>query len=178
MATELDVHIAEYSALTTRCTYFTNIQNVVLSAFIGWLTFMIGFMITHPTYYIFWGTILGSQVFGIISAWLLYEEYNIVRYLESSLRPLIMNILNHDNFWQYQVYNKKKRTKYYKVWESFGVIIAFFIIFLTTIIRIVFRYWECLGDTLGLALNLLAFILYTYRTYCAVRIRWDSWGKV
>lgn len=168
---EIDLHIAEYNALTTRCTYFTNIQNLVLSVLVIWLTVMIGLWIKNPTYYISWGTILGSQIFGVISAVLLYEEYNIIRYLESELIPKIETLIPKKQFWQYQTFLITQRKESYKIWEFGTVIFTVMIIIGISLSRIP---WE-LGDLFGLILNLLALFVFTSKTYSAAKIRWNKW---
>lgn len=168
---ELDLHIAEYNALTTRCTYFTNIQNVVLSVLVIWTTVMIGLWIEKPTYIISWGTILGAQAFGIISAVLLYEEYNIIRYLESVLKPLIDSLIHKEQFWGYQSFLITQRKKSYKIWEFSTVILTGFIITAVAVTRIP---WEW-GDLLGFILNVFALYVFGSKTYSSAKIRWNSW---
>jgi hypothetical protein len=168
---ELDLHIAEYNALTTRCTYFTNIQNVVLSVLVIWTTVMIGLWIKNPTYLISWGTILGAQAFGIISAVLLYEEYNIIRYLESVLKPRIGTLIYNGQFWGYQSFLIKQRKESYKIWEFSTVILTGFIITVVAVTRIP---WEW-GDFLGFILNFFALYVFGSKTYSSAKIRWNHW---
>ena len=168
---QIDLHIAEYNALTTRCTYFTNIQNLILSVLVIWLTVMIGLWIKNPSSIIAWGTILGSQIFGILSAVLLYEEYNMIRYIESFLKPIINNLLNKKIFWEYQSFLISQRKESYKIWEFSIIIITGIIIITVSITRFPWDY----GDFIGFVLNFLTLYVFGSKTYSAAKLRWDSW---
>jgi hypothetical protein len=168
---EIQLHLGEYNALTMRCTYFTNIQNMLLSALIIWITVMITLWVSRPNIFIYWGTVFGVQVFGLISTWLLYEEYTIIQYIESDLKPRITNLINHKEFWNYQSFLKTKRTNKYKAWEFIGVMIATSLIIVTALVRIPWD-WR---DIVGCGINMIILVLFAYRTYYAVKIRWNSW---
>ena len=169
---EIQLHIAEYNALTTRCTYFTNIQNIVVSVLVIWITAMIGIWISKPSYFVFWGSILGAQAFGIISAVLLYEEYNIIRYLESKLKPIIETLTNKRSFWGYQPFLITQRKNTYKIWEFSSVIVTGIVILGITIMRI--PSW-ILGDYFGITLNLIVLYIFFSKTDDASEIRRNSW---
>jgi hypothetical protein len=169
---QIDLHIAEYNAITTRCTNFTYIQNVVLSLIVIWITAMIGFWIAHPdSYYISWGALLGAQAFGIIFAALVYEQYNMVRYIESYLRPIIIRFVKNDTIWFYESFLITQRKDAYKIWEFSSVIITGILIIVLAIIRIPWK----LGDLLGFILNSLAVYMFTMKIYDGAKIRWNKW---
>jgi len=169
---EIQLHIAEYNALTTRCTYFTNLQNVVVSVLVIWITAMIGLWISKPSYFVAWGSILGAQAFGVISAVLLYEEYNIIRYLESHLIKQIKKLIKGEKNWDYQSFLITQRTDSYKIWEFATVIIAGIVILGVGFVRLPF--WE-IGDYFGISLNIITLYVFGSKTYAAAKIRWNFW---
>src|SRR5437868_11391866 len=83
---EVDLHIAEYNAMTTRCTYIMSIQNIILAALVGGLA-AIANSKRDDLFYV-WVIIFGIQAFLFLSGWFFYENYLIVRYIEGYLRPL------------------------------------------------------------------------------------------
>jgi hypothetical protein len=169
---EIHVHLAEYNALTSRCTTFTYILNVVLTLTVGWITTMIGFLVSQPdSWIISWGSILGAQLFGILFSVLVYEIYNMVRYLESHLRPLVKSLIEKENIWYYESFLMSQRKETYKIGEFSTVIIAGVIILIIAIMRIPWK----LGDLLGFVLNLIALYIFTMKIYDGAKIRWNKW---
>jgi hypothetical protein len=168
----IQLHIAEYNSLTTRCTNFTYIINAVLSLIVVWLTAMIGLWISKPQLNIIpWGALLGSQIFGIIFATLVYEQYNMVRYIEGYLRPEIEKLVNNKIFWYYESFLISQRKDTYKIWEfSSAIATAIFIIALA-IVRAP-REWI---DFLGLGINLVLLVVLSSKLYDGAKIRWNKW---
>ena len=170
---EIQLHLAEYNALTTRCTYFTNIQNLLLTALVILVT--AGLLVSwnyEPIYVFRWGILFGMQVIGIISAQLFYEENKIIRYLESELKPMIKHSIGGDHFWKYQLFVAKQRSNKYVIWEYSGVIIAATIVAVIAVTRI--SKWE-LGDFIGLFLNIVLLIIYMVMTSYAAKTRKHFW---
>lgn len=174
---EVQLHIAEYNALTTRCTYFTNIQNVLLTAVVIWVT--AGLLVSwhyEPAYVFRWGILFGMQVLGIISAELFNEENKIIRYLESELKPLLADLIGNKAFWNYQFFIKKQRSDKYEVWEFTGVLIAVAVSALIAITR-VSEGWG-IGDFVGLGANVVLTVIYGVMTWYAVDTRHKFWKKI
>jgi hypothetical protein len=106
----LDVHIAEYHALTTRATNYIVMGKAIwplMLSFIGaliaiwehlspWQSDKYGFVI------LVWGGLLGIQLILILWTFLVYEQYRIVRYTEKELAPLVVKIIGTSDFWQYE----------------------------------------------------------------------------
>ena len=90
----LQLHIAEYQNLTTRCDYWITIQVALLPLFfvvIGMVATMWS-SIRHPAL-LAWGGLLVIEM--IVINWLRIgaEIYNAVTYVECELRPLIRSEL-------------------------------------------------------------------------------------
>ena len=108
---EVDLHIAEYNALTTRCTNFANINNILLTALVAWVLVIVTIWDNKFEHLLTWSLILGSQIIAYINAIFLYENYNIVRYIENHLKPKIGQLLGIDSFWCYEEYLVKQRKR-------------------------------------------------------------------
>ncbi len=172
---EIQLHLAEYNALTTRCTYFTNIQNVLLTAVVIWVTGGLLVSWNHEPIFVFrWGILFGMQVIGIISAQLFYEENKIIRYLESELKPTIIHSIGSDRFWKYQLFVAKQRSNKYVIWEYSGVIIAAIVVALIAVTRL--SKWE-IGDFIGLFCNIVLLVIYMVMTSYAVTTRQHQGGR-
>lgn len=174
---EIDLHIAEYDVLINRATYFINIQFVLLTALIAWVV-VLGQIWNPQLGYIFnWALIIGAQVLGIINANMLWENYCIISYIETDLKPKIIKLTNKDGFWGYEPFlSKLRETKKTKnsmtLMDFIGTLMAFIIIIATTIYR--FNNWIIL-DWLGLILNILLFVVLFMKTYQTVKLRLNSW---
>jgi hypothetical protein len=174
---EIDLHIAEYNTLTTRATYFINIQFVLLTALIAWIV-VIG-QIWNPKidYLLNWGLLLGSQIIGVINANMAWETFSIVRYIESDLKPKIRHLIKKDSFWSYESYLIIQRGgKFNKKWvpfmDFFWVVLAAFVFIGITIYRI--QNWFYI-DWLLAILNLLLLVFLAIRTYQTVMMKVHSW---
>lgn len=171
---QIQIHLAEYSALTTKETYFITLQNSVLGVMILWSTYMTGLSLSKPENNILgWVTILGIQIFGIISAFLLYEQYEIVSYIEDHLKGLINELLNKNNiFWKYQTVINSHRTIKYSIWEYSWVTASLVLIS----VFFYFRFPKNCNDYIGLLINLIALIVFGIRTHQAIKLR-KTFGK-
>jgi hypothetical protein len=174
---KIELHIAEYNALTARCTYYTNIQKIILTAGMTLVAGLIASWKVEPEYnYIFrWGILCVLQIFGIISIRLFSDEYNLIYYIESNLRPKIMELIGEEiaSFWNYQAFNAKTRSKLYKRVERLAagyleVILAlFFILFIAVAEQ---PLWG-INDSIGLVISILICIFFARTTSDTVRIR-------
>lgn len=170
---EIQLHLAEYNALTTRCTYFTNIQNVLLTAVVIWVTG--GLLVSwnyQPAFIFRWGILFGMQIIGIISALLFYEENKIIRYLESELKPTIKRLIGSGHFWKYQIFIAKQRSDKFVIWEYSGVIIGGAVVAVIAITRL--SNWE-IEDFVGLSCNIILLVIYMVMTSYAVKTRKQFW---
>ncbi len=58
---EIQLHLAEYNALTARATYFLNIQNILLTVLVAWIGIMANIFFSSPNAnsLIVWGGAFG-----------------------------------------------------------------------------------------------------------------------
>jgi len=174
---EIELHIAEYEALINRATYYINIQFILLSALIAWIVVIGQIWKTNLEYILNWALIIGAQIIAIINANMLWENYCIISYIETELKPEIQKIINKKTFWGYEVFlSKLRKTKTAKNTMKFmdfiGSLIALIIIIATIIYR--FPNWV-VWDWFGLILNLLLFVALFMKTNQTVMLRENSW---
>lgn len=108
-AAQLQLHIAEYQALTNRCNYWMSIQVALVPLFFlvaGVCAKMWGFL---PGGLVIWGSLLVSQVIAIIWLHTTQEVYTAVTYIECQLKPRIQTVLGSTAFWSYESFLDKKR---------------------------------------------------------------------
>src|ERR1035437_1582577 len=173
----IDLHIAEYNALTTRATYFTNIQSILLTVFIAWVVVMGNLWDLKSENIVSWGLILGAQLIAFINANFTDGYYTIVAYIENDLKPKIRELIKKDDFWGYEPYLVKKRSKKYKnkamVGFEFSVVtLSLFVI----IINAAYRFpnkdqWDWIGCILNFTLLIFIFL----KTYNTVKVRLRNW---
>jgi hypothetical protein len=174
---EIDLHIAEYNALTTRSTYFINIQFVLLTALIAWIIVIGNIWNTKLEYLLNWALLIGAQLLGIINAIMIWESYCIISYIENDLKPKICNIIKNKTLWGYEPFllklREKKQTKISMIFiDFFGTIMAGIIIIATVIYR--FHNWIS-WDWLGCFINVLLFVALFIWTYQTVKLKVNSW---
>ena len=172
---EIDIHIAEYNALTTRCTYFINIQNILLTALIAWIVVIGTIWNSNFEYILTWSFLLGCHIIALINVNFSYEHYNIVRYIERDLKPKIKKLIANEIFWNYESYlveERKNNNIWIIVFEYLAVILSVLTIITICIFRI--PHWVRL-DFFGFSLNILLFLLLLTKTRQTVKIRISSW---
>src|SRR6185503_6989078 len=98
----VDLHIAEYNALTSRCTYFFNFQIVLLTAILAAIAVMSTLWNTRQTWLLGWGPLFILLILTNISATIFVEQYKMVRYIETKLKPSLTKLIVRDEFWEYE----------------------------------------------------------------------------
>lgn len=103
----IQVHLAEYSALTTRNTYWLTLQFALWPTAIIFLA-LIGQMWPSPTsvglrHFLLWAGLAGLQVIGQVWYLAAREQYANVAHLENVLRPRVLAALGGaKNVWLYE----------------------------------------------------------------------------
>src|SRR5437868_4189465 len=87
----IQLHIAEYQALTTRGSYWIILQASLIPIVPIYLALAVevwksGTIVREV---VIWIAVAGLQLIGIVWGQTLVEGYNVVRYIECYLRPLI-----------------------------------------------------------------------------------------
>jgi hypothetical protein len=116
-AARLQLHIAEYNALTTRCTYWLTMLNATwpLLVFVLALAAQLEKIVARP--WLLWFASLSIQfiVYGYFH--IIGENHTAVYYMEHVLRPLILSESVGDDFWQYESFVKGHRPTPPGIWE-------------------------------------------------------------
>ena len=122
---------------------------------------------SFPRPFMLWGSGIVLQIMMIALVQLLIEQYQIVRYVEARLRPLVQSIVGDALFWQYEAWLGKGRTRAPMIWEypvAPGIAVA---VIVAAIISWPFSAW----DYGGLTVNLVLLCTVVLRTYAAIRTR-------
>ena len=121
----LQLHLAEYQALTTRNTYWITLQ------FALWPILLIYFALVAQVWnsmargLLVWGSGLVTQTVVLTLYWTGFEQYNNIRYIERELRPLVNKLVGNRQFWRYERYLKPQRTSWYMLGECAPSLLTF-----------------------------------------------------
>ena len=100
----LTAHLAEYSALTTRCTYWIALQYglwPLVGIFLALVT-QVWSAFNHSL--LVWGSAFIVQMIMLAYIQTLREIYNAVRYIEREVRPAVQNLVGEESIWRYESY--------------------------------------------------------------------------
>ena len=183
------LHIAEYQALTTRATYFITIMAGMFPLFILYLAvvsqlikpangaFTDAFirLLTVPTGVraaFVWGNFFIFQVIVTALEHLLLEQYGIVLYLESRVRPLLQQLVGKGEFWNYEAFQTQaKRT------SRFGEV-ANPIVVCVSLLAVIWKLPNFLrSDYVGMTANLFLLAWLIFVTVEVVRTR-HEWERI
>ncbi|MGA9997667.1 MAG: hypothetical protein WBP93_19790 [Pyrinomonadaceae bacterium] len=155
-ASLVQLHIAEYQALTTRASYWIVLQFGLLPVVPIYLTLAAqvwesGAIVKEA---VIWGTVAGLQLLGLVWTQTLIEMYAAVSYIELYLRPLVKSIVDTDRvFWGYELYLIKNRPAP-ALWGDLGIPSLILIVLVTTFLirlRVISR-WDICGVIVNLIL--------------------------
>ncbi len=99
----LNLHLAEYQALSTRCTYWITLQYAALTVILISLT-LAATLWTSPIdrRVFFWGSALFLQIVGYLWMQTQGEQYTAILYVERVLRPAVLKVVEDSQFWCYE----------------------------------------------------------------------------
>jgi hypothetical protein len=168
----LDLHIAEYNALTARNTQWSVIQSNIWVLFIIALTLIATFWASHPDYprsaISTAGLIAEGVLIGLCFATM--EIYRNVYYLEHELRRSVERLLQRKGVWQYEQFLFKRSGR--KPWwsDAAGAGLGFGV--LVSVIFTLFRYTHgWIGVTIGIVVNCGGFAVLVFQTCNLVKQR-------
>lgn len=164
---ELSAHLAEYSSLTTRCTYWIAIQYALWPVLAGLLTFAASLWNTVAHGLLIWTSAAAVQL--LLLGWntSLGEIYKAVRYLEREVRPAVQAIVGEQPIWRYETYNAEQR-RALPIWWEYGTPAACFILL---ILLAATRFPFQRADVFGLAGNALLLVCTTAQTIAIIHTR-------
>lgn len=169
------LHIAEYQALTTRCSYWIILQASLLPAVPIYLALAVQVWSANVMRkeIVVWGALAGLQLIGILWANVLAENYAAVNYLEGYLHPLIEKTVGSDLFWGYESYLTLHRpTKRY--WgEAFIPLLGIFVFLATCWVR---APTHSAWDGVGAFANAICLFLLVRKSIKAIEIirKWSQ----
>jgi hypothetical protein len=146
----VNLHIAEYQALTTRCTYWITLQSAlwpILILSLGLFAQMENFIEREV---IIWCAATVVQVIAIAYYSAMLEHYTAVCYIEQKLRPLVETAIGQYSFWQYEPNLKGQRAQNPALWEYFPFILSFAALALASFFAFPYRsVWSAIGFLLN-----------------------------
>ena len=171
----IQLHIAEYQALTTRGSYWIVLQVSLLPIIPIYLAlaaqmWQSGVILREV---VIWMTLAGLQIVGIVWAQTVLEQYALVRYVECYLRPMVEKTMSSADFWGYEPHLIKNRAVATAFAEPTVAILCSAFLMITCITRYRIRPWLNLSwwDICGVMANLGLLVLLWKRTLTAQRIR-------
>jgi len=107
----LQLHLAEYNALTTRNTYILTIQYGLPAILLLFVTLVYTFRGKRGQVLgmQIWAAFIGAQIIGLVWAENLWEQYNNLKYIEEHLRPAVTSLVHDPSFWCYEPYRATER---------------------------------------------------------------------
>ena len=163
----IQLHVAEYQALTTRATHFITLMSSIWALVLVFVALAAHVRRSFPLPILLWGSGVVLQTMMIFWMQFLTEQYQIVRYVEAQLRPLIQSVVGDALFWQYEPWLSKGRTKAPILWEysvALGVTLAMTYVIITSL---PFSAW----DYGGLTVNLGLLCAVVFKTSAAIKTR-------
>jgi hypothetical protein len=164
---ELQVHLAEYNALTMRNTYWITLQYACWPILLLFWSCAVPLWDKVPQTLFVW--ICGGVTQAVVASWCEagHEIYSNATYIEHKLRPKIQLLLGVDQFWGYEPFLKVQRGNaplWYEYWPmlALAALLALLIFYK--------RPW-CPGDWLGLALYSTVLAVVVQRTARLVKER-------
>src|ERR1017187_2268802 len=122
----LDVHLAEYNALTMRNTYWITLQYAgyaIAGAYVG---FAVQARNTVPFDTLWWGSAMGPFLLGWGILQIQYEIFNNVEYMETRLKPKIMKLVGGQACWDYEPFLAQRRAQGFVRFEwKYGLLVVF-----------------------------------------------------
>jgi hypothetical protein len=165
----IQLHVAEYQALTTRASYWIVLQISLLPVVPIYLTLAAELWKSNVIIYreiVIWSTVAGLQLIGIVWAHTVVEQFNVVRYIELYLRPLVKQAAASEIFWNYEPHLSRHRPAVMQWGGYFITLLSLAIVTITGITRYQTGVWS-LWDTLGLILNLIFLVTMSLLFYSA-----------
>ena len=179
----INLHIAEYQALTTRASYWIVLQVGLLPIIPIYLAMAAQVWQYGPVLkeIVIWSTLAGMQITGIVWAQTVVEQYGLVRYVECYLRPLAEEVVHTKLFWGYEPYLIKRRTIPTSFAEPAVAVISSALLIITCVSRYSMHSWLKLSwwDACGFVVNLaLLYLLWRRRLEAGeIRREWTMFDK-
>ncbi len=122
----IGLHVAEYQALMARLTNWITIQASLWAVLV--LVLALAAQVWNSSSYrrvLAWGSVFMFQVVGIFWYQAQSEVYQIIRYVEKRLRPLVGPLVQDKSFWNYEKYLAEQRGEGFIWWEWTVALLCF-----------------------------------------------------
>lgn len=100
----VQLHIAEYQALTNRNTYLVTLHYALGPIVVGAFILLSETWPHMPHGLVIWAAALVYQGVMIVFLGILYDLFNNIRYMETELGPKVRTLLQHWEVWRYERY--------------------------------------------------------------------------
>ena len=122
----LDVHLAEYNALTMRNTYWITLQYAVYAIAGAYVGFAVQARNTVPFDTLMWGSAMVLLLLGWGILQIQYEIFNNVEYMGTRLKPKIMKLVGGQTCWDYEPFLAQRRATGFVRFEwKYGLLVIF-----------------------------------------------------
>jgi hypothetical protein len=168
----INLHIAEYNALTNRNTGWMNIQQNVWMLMVLSLTLMAAIWAAKPQYFpiILWVALFVVQAQFAVLCFATQEIYRNVYYIECDLRPSIQQMIERPDFWQYEPFLANRSGRKPLLTDAIPAALSTITVLIVVLVRIFFKYhWAELA--VGLPVNLAVTGLLVAQTNGLVNLR-------
>lgn len=122
---------------------------------------------------VLWGNLFVFQLMANVFEQLLLEQYGIVLYLESKVRPFVQPLIGNQDFWDYERFQLKEK----KTMSRFGEVATLFVVSLSLVLVVCELHNFILWDYFGLAANVVLWAWLMFNTIAVVRTR-HEWEKL
>jgi hypothetical protein len=116
--TLLHAHLAEYQALTTRCTYLITMQYAFWPVAFTMFAFLSPLWDKHGHLLLEWGGILLGELLSIAFYVTSCELYTHTLYIERQLKPAVVKLTAEPALWQWEPWLASRSGRRPELWES------------------------------------------------------------
>lgn len=164
----LDVYLAEYAALTGRCTSWLTLMVPIWAVLAAFFTVIAALWSSFPDHVaLLWSLGVGSQLVILMWFQTIEEQYLATYYILSQLRPRVHKVVGISKFWTYESYSagRDERLSWWGEWFSPPIFVCLMLAF--GIVR-----WPLhLINYAGLLLNVPLLVIQVLKTIVRVRLR-------
>ena len=183
----LQLHLTEYTALTTRHTYLITLQYGLITVLVIFLTFIFSFWKSIDKSIFLLLTFAGIQACVVIVNNNIYEINNMILYLEKDLRNLIYEVFDNAvdsshsigrfHFWRFEYNQTMGRNSFLSRYLEWFFVLGLLIVFVALVIYIYPIHTVYEYGVLSINLLLLAFNIYVILTTFKVRMTFSKLHK-
>lgn len=164
----VQLHIAEYTALTTRGTYWITLQKSLIPASFLLLTLFAQLWTIIPDHAaLIWLAVIALEALCLLWYELLGELYKVILYIETNVKGPLTSIVLSTGFWNYEADLAKQREAKPVWWEWLYAVCVWLALMGIVFLR---RFQEPV-DGVGLSAAILLACVISWRALTAVRLR-------